>query len=104
LGARTLQRTRIDSLGAARSEESAQVGRRKGGEFADACRRAEPFGEEGEKLARVAAVGLDRIGRKPPLAGEPAKPSGDDRRQIGRGGQGGDFQLFRHGATMRRRG
>ena len=35
--------------------------------------------------------------------GEPAKPGRDDRRQIGRGGQGGDFQRVRHGATMRQR-
>ena len=70
----------------------------------DARRRAEPLGEEGEKLAHVAAVSLDRVGRKPPLAGEPAEPGRDDRRQIGRGGQGGDFQGFRHGATMRQRG
>ena len=48
-----------------------------------------PLGEKGEKLAHVAPVGLQPIGRKPPLAGEPAKPGRDDRRQIGRGGQGG---------------
>ena len=103
-GERALQRARVDPVGAPASEEGAQVGGREIGEFGDARRRAEPLGEEGEKLARVAPIGLDRVGRKPPLAGEPPKPGRDDRRQIGRGGQGGGFQRFRHGAMMRQRG
>ena len=83
-----------------RARKARRSAGREAGEFGDAGRRAEPLGEKGEKLARVAAIGLDRVGRKPPLAGEPAKPGRDDRRQIGRGGQGGGIRRLGHGGTL----
>ena len=54
-------------------------------------RRAKALAEKGEKLPRVAAVGLDRARGQSPLARKPNEPRGRGGREIGRGGQGGEF-------------
>ena len=51
-------------------------------------RRAEALAEEGEELARVAAVSLDRLVRQAPLAARLAKPGDAGRGEVGRGGEG----------------
>ena len=85
---------------APRRQKSAQIRGRAVGEIGDFRRLAEPHGKEGEKLPRVAAVGLEGTSRKPPLVGEMGEPTGGGRGKAGRGGQRGEFSQvggLRHG-------
>ena len=60
-------------------------------EIGDGRRRAETLAQEGEELARVAAVGLDRMSGQLSFVRERAKPRPDGRGEVGRGGQGVGF-------------
>ena len=87
---RALERPAVDAFRPPAGEKGAQVRGRAIGEIGDRRRRAEPLGEKGEKLPGVAAVGLDRARRQPPLAGEMDEPGGRRRGEVGRGGEGGE--------------
>ena len=50
------------------------------GEARERRRAAEMLGEEGEELADVAPIGLDRLGRHAPLGAEEARASARSRR------------------------
>ena len=58
-------------------------------EVADRRRLAEMDGQEGQELAQIPGVGLDRLRRQPALAGEPRQPRGGLATRVGRAGQDG---------------
>jgi len=68
------QRAPGDPRRAARGEEGAQVHRLQPRDGGERRRAAEVVREEGEELARVAAIGLQRLGRQAALTGKMGEP------------------------------
>ena len=90
-GERALQRAALDPVRSPVGEKGAQIARGAVGEIANARRRAETVLEKKEILPGVATVSLDRAGRQAPLVGKMAKPGGNRRSEVGRGGECGEL-------------
>ena len=76
-GERPHQRAAADAIIAPMRHEGAHVPRRQLAQHGEADAAAEMIVEEGEKLAHVAAIGLDGFRRHPPLGAEIGEPLPD---------------------------
>ena len=94
-----LQRPPLDALRPPPREKGAQILSRAGGGIGDRRRRAVPLGQERQELTRIAGISLDREQRHSPLRRKTAKPRGDRRREVGRGGEGKEIGR-RHGNAV----
>ena len=84
---RAHQRAAADTVGAPRGEERAHVRRRELDEPRERHLAAEVFRQEGEELAGVPGIGLDRLRRHPLFAGQKCAPADHLRHHVG-GGEG----------------
>ena len=72
----------------------------RGFEIGERRRAAQMALQELEKLAEIAAIGLDRLGRGPQFAFEIAQPIGGGARRIGRGEDEGGFLHCGHAQSL----
>ena len=83
------QRTAADAVRAPRRHERAHVLRREPGQFGQRRLAAEMLRQKSQELPDVALVGLDGLGRHPPLGAEMAEPA----RHLGRHVAGDEGQF-----------
>ncbi len=79
------QRPRAGALAPAARHEAADIGHAQLREIGDRRRIADMQRHEGEKLLQVAAIGLERLRREPPLAAQMLLPRIDPRERVGGG-------------------